>query len=411
MKLKKFFIFLLIILFFYPINKIYANDESINLYSESAILMDSESGMILFSKDAEKKMYPASTTKILTAIIAIENCKPNDMVTVSSSSISTIPSGYTSSYLVEGEEISVRDLITVFLVHSANDAGYVLAEHISGSIKKFAELMNKKALEIGCKNSNFVNPSGIHDSNHYSTAYDLCLIAKYCMKNEAFRYFVSLENCTIPATNKSNIRKYANTNDLINSSSKYFLNDCIGIKTGYTSEAKNCLISCFKKNELELLCVVLGASYTENGDSARYFDSRTLHDYGFKNYSKKTLFEKNSILKTIEISNATNDSKSLDLYISNDIQMLVPNSVQNLSYDINLNKDILAPINANEILGTITFSINNIKHTENLLASHAVFVKKKNIISYIFILFCIIFFIGFLFFIFLKNIVFKNKMN
>lgn len=183
----------------------------LNIHSDAAILMDYKTGTVLYSKASEEKMYPASTTKILTAILALEKCNLDDVVTVSKSAISSIPSGYSSAYLSEGEEISVNDLISVFLVHSANDAGYVLAEHISGSIDEFANLMNEKALEIGCKNTHFTNPSGIHDENHYTTAYDLALIAKYCMQNSKFRNIVSMKTCTINSTNKFGIRKYTNT--------------------------------------------------------------------------------------------------------------------------------------------------------------------------------------------------------
>lgn len=122
-----------------------SQDNKLDIYSDAAVLIDSKTGFVLYSKNSDEKKYPASTTKILTAIIALEKCNLDDIVTVSKSAISAIPSGYSSAYLSEGEQISVNDLITVFLVHSANDAGYVLAEHISGSIKNFAELMNQKA--------------------------------------------------------------------------------------------------------------------------------------------------------------------------------------------------------------------------------------------------------------------------
>ena len=205
MKAKKLFITLLLILIL-PNYNIYATNENeskntdedeLNLYSEAAVLIDSNTGTVLYSKNGEERKYPASTTKILSAIIAIETCDLDEIVTVQQSAVSQIPAGYSSAYLTDGEEISVRDLLTVFLVHSANEAGYVLAEHIAGSIEDFADLMNQKAKEIGCTNSHFVNPSGIHDDNHYSSAYDLSLIAKYCIKNSTFRGLVLLQFCKI----------------------------------------------------------------------------------------------------------------------------------------------------------------------------------------------------------------------
>lgn len=375
MKAKNIFIILILILFLIiPSGYVQAKDskENLNIYSEAAILIDSNTGVVLYEKNSKQKMYPASTTKILTAIIALEKCNLDEKVTVSKSAISAIPPGYSSCYLSEGEEISVNDLLTVFLVHSANDAGYVLAEYISGSIDNFAELMNQKANELGCENSHFVNPSGIHNNNHYSSAYDMSLIAKYCMKNKTFRSIVSKRNCVISPTNKFDTRQYVNTNDLLNPSSKYYLENCIGIKTGYTSEAKNCLISCCTQNNLELISVVLGGAYTETGDSVRYVDSRTLFEYGYSNYSLKTIAKKGDIMTSLEVANGTKDTKNLDLSLENDIKALVKNSETNPEYDISLNETISAPISQNNCVGTISYNINGITYTENLLASHDV---------------------------------------
>lgn len=379
MKYRKFIILLLILIISIVLSNhiVYANEDNLDLESESAILIDNNSGQILYSKNAYDKMYPASTTKILTAIITIEKCNLNDIVTVNKSAISAIPSGYSSAYLSENEKINVKDLLILFLVHSANDAGYVLAEYISGSIENFSILMNNKAKEIGCKNSNFTNPSGIHNENHYSSAYDLSLIAKYCMKNSTFRNIVKMPNCTINATNKSNIRTYTNTNDLINNSSKYYLSDCIGIKTGYTTEAKNCLISCCNKNNIELICVILGSSTTKNGESARYVDSHTLYNYGYSNYSLSKIAKKNELITSTEIINATKETKKLDLILENDITALIKNTEQINEPQININKILSAPISKNSIVGNITYSINGITYTENLIASHDVEVDTS----------------------------------
>ena len=390
MKAKKLLITLLLILIL-PNYNIYAtneneskntNEDELNLYSEAAVLIDSNTGTVLYSKNGEERKYPASTTKILSAIIAIETCDLDEIVTVQQSAVSQIPAGYSSAYLTDGEEISVRDLLTVFLVHSANEAGYVLAEHISGSIENFADLMNQKAKEIGCTNSHFVNPSGIHDDNHYSSAYDLSLIAKYCMKNSTFRNLVSLQSCTIEATNKSDSRYYANTNDLINPSSKYYLEDCIGIKTGFTSEAKNCLISCCSRNNLELICVVLGASATDNGDSARYIDSRALFDYGYSNYSIKNVAQKNEIVSTTQIANATKETRNLDLLLSDDLNILVENNTEIPEPTIYLNENLNAPITENSVVGTINYSIDGVNYSQDLLASHS--VEKNDFLVIVF---------------------------
>jgi len=147
-------------------------------------------------------MYPASLTKVLTAIIVLENCKLEEVVTASYDAVMGVEFGYVTVNLQVGEELKVEELLNVLMVASANDAAIILAEYVAGSVEEFSTLMNKKAEEIGCLNSNFVNPNGIHDENHYSTAYDLALITQYAMKNDTFREIVKKTYYILPATNK-----------------------------------------------------------------------------------------------------------------------------------------------------------------------------------------------------------------
>ena len=393
MKNKKILIFNLIV--FIVLNFsfcVYGTNANVNLYSEAAIIMDTETEQILYQKNIDKKMYPASTTKILTAIIAIEKCNLEDIVTATNSAISQVPSGYSSAYISDGEEMTVKDLLTVFLVHSANEAGYILAEHCSGSVEAFSNLMNEKAQEIGCKNSHFLNPSGIHNDNHYTTAYDLCLIANYCMKNNTFRNIVSMPKCTIDPTKKKKKRVYTNTNSLLNSNSQYYVENCIGIKTGYTKEAGNCLVSCFNKNNIEIICVVLGAGNIGNSDASRFIDSKNLFNYTYSNFDKKKIVNKNDVIQNIEISNATKETKNLNLIIENDITALVNLNDDIPNPTISLNDNISAPIEANTQLGTVTYHINGIEYKQNILAETTV---KKDFtflkISLIFVVFVVIF--------------------
>lgn len=347
---------------------------TLNIYSNAAILIDSNSGKTLYSKNADKKVYPASTTKILTSIIAIENITNlQEKTIVKNSAISSIPSGYSSAYLSEGEEISLEYVLQVFLIHSANEAGNVLAEHVSGNIESFVNLMNEKVKELGCKNTHFVNTNGIHDENHYTTAEDLAVIARYCMKNQTFRNIVSMKSCTIPRTNKSDERYYQNTNDLINPSSEYYLPDCIGIKTGYTSPAKNCLISACNKDGLELIAVVLGAPTINSGKSTRYLDSTQLYNYGYSNFASKKIASRGDTIYNINIKNADKETKSLDLILANDINALVNTQNENVTYSIKLNDNLSAPIGINSVIGTITYSSEGLEYTENLVASHDVY--------------------------------------
>ena len=216
MKLKKltliFTIFIIVINLLRPASFAVTSTESdIQIYSDGAVLMESSTGKLLYGKNENKKLYPASTTKILTAIIAIEKYNLTDTLTASKNAVMSIPSGYSNAAIQPDEALKVQDLLELFLIHSANEIGYIFAENISGNVDKFADLMNQKASEIGCKNTHFTNPSGIHDENHYTTAYDMALITQYCMKNQTFRDIVSMASCTISATDKYQERYFKNT--------------------------------------------------------------------------------------------------------------------------------------------------------------------------------------------------------
>ena len=342
------------------------------LASEGAVLIDSATGKILYGKNENKKLYPASTTKILTAIIAIEHCKLNEKITASYDAVMSLPSGYSNAAIQPNETLEFKDLLDMFLIHSANEIGTIFAEHISGNVEDFAVLMNKKATELGCKNSNFTNPSGIHDENHYSTAYDMALITKYCMKNQTFRNTVAKPSCTIAATDKYEERYFRNTNDLLNASSQYYYKYAIGTKTGYTSQAKRCLIATSLKDNIELITVVLGTQSTT--PDTRYLDTINLFEYGFKNYKIQRIATKDSIIKEITIGNATKDTQNLSLLLKDDLTGLVPANLDltNLNPSIKLNDLIAAPIEEGSVLGKITYTIDGTEYSSDLIANQSV---------------------------------------
>ena len=176
MKVKKVIVILIVLIFILNISKCYASSDTLDISAESAILIDSSSEKVLYSKNENEKMYPASTTKILTAILTLENCKLDDVVTVPYEAIITIPSGYSVAALQTGEQLTVEQLLKLMMVHSANDAANVLAFHVSGSISDFANLMNQKVADLGLTNTHFTNPSGMHVKNHYTTAHDLAIL-------------------------------------------------------------------------------------------------------------------------------------------------------------------------------------------------------------------------------------------
>ena len=385
--IKIFLLLILIITIFVPLSLADTNSNSLNVNCESAILIDNKTGKILYGKNENEKKYPASTTKILTAIIAIENCNLDDKVTVSYNAISTVPSGYSVAALQVGEELTVEQLLQVLLIHSANDAANVLAEHIGGTIESFAAIMNTKLEEIGCKNTHFTNPSGKHDDNHYTTAYDLALIMQYCMKNSTFRSIAGSKSCIIPQTNKYEQRVFTNTNELLtvdtrNVASNYYYQYAIAGKTGYTSQAKNCLVSCANKDNFELICVVLGAKQDYTGLSYRFTETKKIFEYGYNTYTIKKIREKGAIAKQIEIKNATKDTKDLDLLISDDITAIVNQSenLDSIQPNITINDNLIAPITESDVVGTISYYIDDVEYKANLTASHTVNKSNSTII-------------------------------
>lgn len=396
MKLKKIIITCILLIFMLNFSIVSATFETPDIIAGAAILLDSSSEKVLYSKNETEKMYPASTTKILTAILTLENCNLDDVVTVPYEAISSIPSGYSVAALQAGEQLTVEKLLKLMLVHSANDAANVLAYHVSSSIDAFANLMNDKIAELGLKNTHFTNPSGMHDENHYTTAYDLAIIMKYCMKNGTFRNYAGLKSCTIPPTNKYEERVFKTTNDLLiydnrNVASNYYYQYAIAGKTGYTTPAKNCLVSVANKDGLELICVVLSVGLYPNNLSAKFVDTKSIFEYGYNNYVIRKLREQNAIATQVEISNGTKETKNLDLLIANDIDPLISQNDINTDFspEIIVNDNLTAPISQGQVLGKIVYNIDGIEYSSDLIASHN--VEKSNFFALLIQWFLIIF--------------------
>ncbi len=375
MKLK-FKIILLFLLMIIGIQTISFADE-VSLNSEAAILVEVSTGRIIYEKNSTKKLYPASTTKILTAILVIENCKLDDIVTVKESALNNIPNGYVTCNLQIGEQLSIKDLLYALMIPSANDAAYVLAEHVAGSVDNFSTMMNDKARELGCKTTHFVNPNGIHDDSHYSTAYDLYLLADYAMKNETFRSLVATTEYTLPATEKypNTDRVLKTTNELLNENSRnYYYKNAIGIKTGYTSKAGNCLVAGATRDGLEFIAVVLNGGTTEQGLNSRYVDSKKLFEYAYDNFTLTKIIEKGSVVQTLEVENGTKETKFLDLVIDETITVVNNKKIDmnKVIPEINLREVIEAPIAAGETIGTIKYKVDDIEYSAKLLAKTTV---------------------------------------
>lgn len=309
-------LFFLLLLNFFSARTALADEPMI--YSPSAILIDSNTGTVLYEKNADAMVYPASTTKVLTAIIAIENCSLDEKTVASEQAITSIKSGYTNAKIQVGEELTIEDLLYALMLKSANEAANVIAEHIGGTSENFANIMNAKAIELGCTSTHFVNANGIHDENHYTTASDLAKITRYCMQNKLFRHIASTEEYTLPATPQYPMgdRVLKNTNSLMNRESPYYYPYVIGGKTGFTTQAKNCMIAMSLKDGLELISIVFHAETTEDGRSARYLDTISLLEYGNNNFmqyavsTEKTAEEK---MNEMPISDTSDVAESSDV--------------------------------------------------------------------------------------------------
>ncbi|MCF6465354.1 D-alanyl-D-alanine carboxypeptidase family protein [Clostridium sp. Cult2] len=335
--------------------------DSLNLSGEGAILIDSDTGQILFEKNPHMKLHPASTTKIMTGILAIENGNMGDIVTVDEEVVSLTKGSHIA--LEPGEQLKFVDLLNALLIESANDSALAIAKHISGSIDEFVELMNDKAKELGAIDTHFINPNGLSDERHLTTVYDLSLIAQYAMKNDTFREIVSNYTYTIPVTNKKDEERYLKSaNRLLYSNQKIDVNGKAvpikyeginGVKTGYTSEAHNCLVASAKRGNQNLIAVVLKS----NGHEV-FSDIHKLLNYGFNNFEKVNVATKNIFVDNIEVKEAINPIVAG--IIKEDLPLSIPKgSLDRIDRKIFVNDEIEAPIEKGQVLGKVEYYLQD----------------------------------------------------
>lgn len=254
--------------------------------AEAAILMDADTGVILYGKNIHEQLYPASTTKILTTLLAVENCTLDEVVTFSHEAIFSVPRDGSHIALDVGEELTMEEALSGILIASANDASNGVAEHISGSISAFADKMNARAKELGCVDSHFVNANGLFDENHYTSAYDLATIGRAFFANELLCKLSSTRRLHIaPSEKQPDDIVEVSKNQLFKGSSKEY-KYLVGSKTGYTSRARQTLVSCAEKDGMKLICVIL-----KEESPYQFDDTITLFDYGFNNFKKINISE------------------------------------------------------------------------------------------------------------------------
>lgn len=329
---------------FFPLNAVYAGPPTIS--SKAGFLMDAVNGQVLYQKNADIKLDPASTTKILTGIIALEKAHLDEMVTVTGN---VMVEG-SAIGLQEGERIKMEDLLYALLLTSANDSAVAIAEHVGGSVPGFVRMMNEKAAELGAMNTHFVNPHGLTESNHKTTARDLAIIARYAMKNKKFREIVNTRNKEIsrgisPARDPQTWTY--NHNELL-----WKYNGAIGIKTGYTSVAEYCLVGSARNGARELISVILQS----DDSNSRYTDNMALLDYGFGEFEPKTLIEAGEIVNRFEVPHGTAGvlAETQGSFVYNlPVDQGRADSQPAVSYKLKSLVDLEAPVQKGDIIGQL----------------------------------------------------------
>ncbi len=294
---------------------------------ESGIVMDVDSGTVLYSCRADVQHYPASITKVMTAMLAIENGNLDDTVTFTKEAVFGIELGSAHIARDVGEEMSLRECLYGTMLASANECAYAVAEHIGGGdYEKFINMMNEKAVELGCKNTHFCNSNGLFDENHYTTAYDMALIARAAYANETFAEICGTKKHTIPPTNIHDEPTDVHNNHAMlsnNKTSKYLYDYCVGGKTGYTTEANNTLVTYGKKDGKTLVCVILNA---EQG--CHYKDTTNLFDYCFEHFNTYAVNDEMARTRLSSIDGADAFEEGLDkAKIQNNSYVTLPSDV------------------------------------------------------------------------------------
>lgn len=375
------------------LNKSYA--ETLPLFANTAIAIEASTGQVLYEKNAREKMYPASTTKLWTAYLVIKNTEDlNKKITVQSDLSWVEPS---SMYLKVGETFTVRELLEVLMLKSANDVAVLLAIETSGSVEEFAKLMNEEAKAIGCYDTNFINPNGLPDDNHYSTAYDMALMARESLKSDVLREIVKKEEIRLPANEFYPYeRVYRNSNKFLTGEGqmpyngsfvdyKYDIVD--GLKTGYTSVAGRCLMTTAELNGTRVITGV----FNSKGDDV-YTDSRVLIDYSLANYKTRSVVKNEQLEPELQKEVPLSKEKKVQGYIKEDFNVVEENKVEktrtmkeDYNYKVKLNSKIAPPVIKDEVIGKVEVYNSNKEKVKELdvYASdevHAIFDSEQLIL-------------------------------
>ena len=359
-----------------------------HLYADSAILVDATSGDVLFSKNARARMYPASTTKVMTLLLALESGIAMDTTIVIPQAAAEIPADSSLIPVFPGDMMTFRDLLYGFMLTSGNDGANAIAVLVSGNVEAFVEKMNRRAKELGCEDTHFANPHGYHDPQHYSTALDLARIASEGVKLDAFRRISSAPNyvMNLQRGNKAMEQRVVNTNSLLKSDNTYYYPDCIGIKTGYHSMAGQCFVGAAERDGVRLVTVDLHSM----GSVDKWVDTIRMFNYGFTRYTGYTMEQMfnfaGSKIATLRVSNAIASDPyegMLNLKIAqisdpeyvrmveNDNEAAMEEAIEDFisRCELTVTSDMVAPISKGEIIGRLKYLDQSGKQITALLVA------------------------------------------
>ncbi len=385
----------LLIIFSFPMSAAASYTPStFSVGAEGVLLANIDTNTVIYEKNADKRLYPASLTKIMTAAVVLDECKDPAATKVTVTEGALIPllgTGSAVFNLVDGEVLTVLDLLYILLVRSANDAANVLAIHFgNGSISDFITKMNQKATDLGMSSTHFVNAHGLHDESHYTTARDFYILTKHVLKNELFKKIVGTVRYTVPANNKNDSRIVATTvylQDPNSPVSSYYYKYASGVKTGYTDEAGRCLVSTATKDGTTYLCVLMNSPVFNSAGAIirqEFTDSKLLYEWAFETFKYRQIYDTFSPIYECPVS-LGKDADHVPLVLEKPVSAVLPieADLSTVSINVNLENDPAeAPILKGQVLGTatITYAGNEID-TVNVVAMND--VEKSKMLAFV----------------------------
>jgi len=360
--------------------------EPMEIASTAAILFDADYGEVLYDQNAHAQRYPASITKVMTALLTLEAIDRGELtldtvITVQATALSGLSLDGSSQNIQIGEQLTVEQLLYCTLVASANEACNVLAEAVSGSAESFVEQMNKRAAELGMEDTHFANTHGLHKENHYTTAYDICLMAIEALKHDTFREIVGTPEYRVPATNLYKERHFYSTNALLSNWRYigYTYTSAIGVKTGSTPEAGQCLVSAAVEDGRTFVAVVLGAENIAKADGTfdrqAFSESKRLLQFGFHNFSRKTIIDSTALLTEVAVT-LSDEAAYVVAHPDGKLEATLPNDVVPEAFEREITlyaESVEAPVEKGQVLGTVSLTYEGKNYgTLNLVAVSSV---------------------------------------